>query len=243
MSGRAALVTGGSSGLGRAICVALAAEGAHPVAGDVNLDGAKQTVALAKEAGNGASAMLLDVADHSSRTAVMGSMFDRFGDGFDILVNCAGLDRPGYMADLELDQYRTVFAVNCEGPVFLMSEFVKRVKDRASSTFADVVNIISISATTVGSGAVAYNSSKAALAKATEVCQLEVYENSYPCRVQGIMPAAMDTPMMEQWGIPKERMMDPAVVAAEVVHAIARPRSAYGQNLVIVPPREPNFPR
>ncbi|MDA8391673.1 MAG: SDR family NAD(P)-dependent oxidoreductase, partial [Actinomycetota bacterium] len=129
------------------------------------------------------------------------------------------------------------------GPVFLMSEFVKRVKDRNGTTLAEIVNIISISAVTVGSGAVAYNSSKAALAKATEVCQLEIYENNYPCRVQGIMPAAMDTPMMEQWGIPKDRMMDPADVAAEVVHAVTRPRSAYGQNLVIVPPREPNFPR
>jgi NADP-dependent 3-hydroxy acid dehydrogenase YdfG len=48
--------------------------------------------------------------------------------------------------------------------------------------------------------------------------------------------------MMAQWGIPKERMMDPDDVAAEVVHALRRPRSVIGQNLIFTP-RPENFPR
>jgi hypothetical protein len=56
------------------------------------------------------------------------------------------------------------------------------------------------------------------------------------------MPAAMDTPMMEQWGIPPERMMDPGDVAAEIVHGLRRPTTVLGQNLIFTP-RVENFPR
>ena len=160
-----------------------------------------------------------------------------------ILVNVAGIDRPGYLVDVDEDAYSQVFAVNCHGPVFLMKEFFNQFLSRhTDGPEAEIFNVISISAVTVGSGAVAYNSSKAAFTKATEIFQTEVREFGHPCRIQGIMPAAMDTPMMEQWGIPKERMMEPSDVAAEIVHALRRPSTVVGQNLIFTP-RVEYFPR
>src|SRR4051794_20095936 len=154
----------------------------------------------------------------------MADLFGRHAERFDILVNVAGIDRPGYLTDVDEAAYTQVFAVNCHGPVFLMKEFLNGFLPLATGEReAEIFNVLSISAVTVGSGAVAYNSSKAGFTQATEISQTGVREFARPCRFQGITPAAMDTPMMEQWKIPAERMMDPADVAAEIVHALARP--------------------
>lgn len=242
LQGRIAFVTGGASGLGRATCVALAAQGVHVVVADVNLVGAEETVRLFAPGGAG-EARAFDVTDADQRVQAVAELFGHHGRDFDILVNVAGIDRPGYLTDVDEAAYAQVFAVNCHGPVFLMKEFLNgflQVNDGERE--AEIFNVLSISAVTVGSGAVAYNSSKAAFTKATEIFQTEVREFSHPCRIQGIMPAAMDTPMMEQWKIPAERMMDPADVAAEIVHALSRPSTVLGQNLIFTP-RPENFPR
>ncbi|WP_375429870.1 SDR family NAD(P)-dependent oxidoreductase [uncultured Friedmanniella sp.] len=243
VAGRVAFVTGGASGLGQATCLALAAAGAHVVAADVNSDGAATTVEQVTAAGGSAAARVFDVTDADHRVAAMAELFAAHGEAFDILVNVAGIDRPGYLVDVDEAAYAQVFAVNCHGPVFLMKEFLNGYLGvRTGDREAEIFNVLSISAVTVGSGAVAYNSSKAAFTKATEIFQTEVRDFSHPCRIQGIMPAAMDTPMMEQWQIPAERMMDPADVAAEILHALQRPSTVLGQNLIFTP-RPENFPR
>jgi NAD(P)-dependent dehydrogenase (short-subunit alcohol dehydrogenase family) len=243
LSGRVAFVTGGASGLGRAACLALARAEVHVVAADINAAGLDTTVETITSNGGSAEARTFDVTRGQDRVEAMADLFGRFGGSFDILVNVAGIDRPGYLVDVDEAAYTQVFAVNCHGPVFLMKEFLNGfLGARSTQREAEIFNVISISAITVGSGAVAYNSSKAAFAKATEIFQTEVREFGHPCRIQGIMPAAMDTPMMEQWGIPAERMMDPADVAAEIVHALRRPSTVLGQNLIFTP-RTEYFPR
>lgn len=243
LSGRVALVTGGASGLGRATSLALAGAGATVLVGDIDEAGAENTVKEILAKRGDARAVALDVTDEAARVAVIGQAVDAHGDAFDILVNVAGIDLPGYAHDISVSDFERVMAVNCTGPTFLISEFIKQVKDRAPARLAEVVNIISLSAITVGSGAAAYNASKAAFAKVTEVFQREILEFGWPLRMQGIMPAAMDTPMMERWGIPPERMMPASDVAAEILHCLHRPQTAYAQNLVVVPRREPDFPR
>lgn len=243
LAGRTSLVTGAASGLGRATARALADAGAHVVVADIDGAGADRTVGEIAADGGSADAVVLDVTDDRARREVLARVFEEHGDGFDILVNVAGIDRPGYANDISLADFERVMAVNVTGPTFLISEFVKVVKDRPAEHMSDIVNIISLSAITVGSGAASYNGSKAAFAKVTECFQREILEFGWPCRIQGIMPAAMDTPMMERWGIPADRMMPPGDVAAEVLHCLRRPTTAYGQNLVVVPRREPDFPR
>lgn len=243
VQGRVAFVTGGASGLGRATCRALAGAGAHVVVADIDATGAETTVEQIRSDGGSAESRPFDVTVAGERVSAMAELHAAHGRRFDILVNVAGIDRPGYLVDVDEAAYTQVFAVNCHGPVFLMKEFLNGylgVRDGEGE--AEIFNVLSISAVTVGSGAVAYNSSKAAFTKATEIFQTEVREFSHPCRIQGIMPAAMDTPMMEQWKIPAERMMDPADVAAEILHALQRPSTVLGQNLVFTP-RPENYPR
>jgi hypothetical protein len=57
------------------------------------------------------------------------------------------------------------------------------------------------------------------------------------------MPGAMNTPMLDQWNVPDDKKMDPAWVAAEVVHALKRPAGCYAQNVIMTPTTEPDWPR
>jgi NAD(P)-dependent dehydrogenase (short-subunit alcohol dehydrogenase family) len=253
LKGRIALVTGGASGLGRATAVALAEAGAHVVVADIDAAGSEETRSRVADAGGSAEVVPLDVTDDTSRREVVGQLFDRHGDAFDVLVNVAGIDRPGYVTDIDLDDYRRVQAVNFEGPVFLTSEFMKRVQHLPEGRTADVVHIVSLSAITSGSGAIAYNGSKAGFLNATRCIQRELREKAvrlpdgserpFPCRVQAVIPAAMDTPMMEQWGIPSHLMMPPSAVAEMVRTLLLLHPSSFVPEMQIVPRLEPNFPR
>jgi NAD(P)-dependent dehydrogenase (short-subunit alcohol dehydrogenase family) len=253
LKGRVALVTGAASGLGRATALALAESGAHVAIADIDPEGSERTRSLAADSGGSADVVPLDVTDDDSRKRVVEELFQGHGDAFDILVNVAGIDRPGYVTDIDLADYRRVQAVNCEGPIFLTSEFLKRVQHLPVGRTADVVHIVSLSAITSGSGAIAYNGSKAGFLNATRCIQLEIREKAvrqedgterpFPCRVQAVIPAAMDTPMMEQWGIPSHLMMPPSAVAEMVRTLLLLHPTSFVPEMQIVPRLEPNFPR
>ena len=243
MTGRVALVTGGGSGLGRATSIELAAAGALVVVADRNVDGAKATVeAIASNGGNG-MAVSLDVSDAAQVDRLVDELFAEHGEHFDCLVNNAGTDRGADLPEVSDEQWHGVFGVNVHGPMHTSRAFVRGVLARgARSTPADILNVVSISALTVGSGAGAYNSSKAALLKLTEVLQTEARERGWPVRVCALNPSAMNTPMMDQWHLPEEKMMDPAAVARLIRVALTLPPDMVLQTLVVTS-RSENYPR
>jgi NAD(P)-dependent dehydrogenase (short-subunit alcohol dehydrogenase family) len=243
LNGRVVLISGGGSGLGRAIARRLAAGGAHPVVGDVDTDGAAETVRLVEESGGSATTHRLDVTASDSVREVVGAVAEEFGDRFDGLVNNAGTDRGASILDLSDEQWAQVVGVNQTGPMYLTREFLRRVGTAEREFPADVVNVISISAITVGTDAAAYNSSKAALAMLTRVMQREAHEYRWPVRIHGLMPSAMNTPMMEQWHLSDEVMMAPDTVASAVEFMMTLPPDTFVQNLVINSRREPGWPR
>jgi NAD(P)-dependent dehydrogenase (short-subunit alcohol dehydrogenase family) len=176
---------------------------------------------------------VLDVTDRQAVDAAIEAAFDRHGSRFDCLVNNAGTDRGADLVDIDDEQWHQVFGVNVHGPMYTSRAFVRgRLARRDDGGLADLVNVVSISALTVGAGAAAYNSSKAALGKLTEVLQTEAREHEWPVRVCAVHPAAMNTPMMDQWGLPPERMMDPRIVSGLILHAITLPPEAVLVNAV-----------
>lgn len=234
LEGRVALVTGGGSGLGAAISRDLATGGAHVLVADVDLDGAKRTVASLEQAAGSGEAVALDVTDAAAVDEVVAAASAQHGADFDLLVNNAGTDRGADLPDVVDEQWHGVFGVNVHGPMYLGRAFVRHLQAQESpDLLGDVVNVVSISALTVGAGAGAYNSSKAALLKLTEVMQTEARERGWPVRVAAVNPAAMATPMMDQWGLPPERKMDPAIVAGFVRHAVTLPPEAVLQSVVV----------
>lgn len=248
MQGRVALVTGGGSGLGAAICRDFAQQGAHVLVADVNADGAKRTVEAIEAAGTAGSAeaLSLDITDARAVDEAVADASRAHGAAFDCLVNNAGTDRGADLVDVDDDQWHGVFDVNVHGPMYLSRAFVRHLQEvrRESevTSIGDIVCVVSISALTVGSGAGAYNSSKAALLKFTEVMQTEARERGWPARVSAINPAAMATPMMDQWSLPDEKMMDPAVVAGLIRTAVTLPSDVVLQNLVVTK-RIEQYPR
>ncbi len=247
---RVALVSGAGSGLGRATSRLLAASGAFVVVTDLDAEAAKGTVELiaSDRAVGDAEPVQLDVTDRAAVERVIGDVARRFGDRFDLLVNNAGTDRGADLVDIDDEQWHGVFAVNLHGPMYLSRAFVRHRQaveasgGHAASGVADIACVVSISALTVGAGAGAYNASKAALLKLAEVMQTEARERSWPVRVSAINPAAMATPMMDQWSLPPERMMDPAVVAELIRFAVTLPPEGYLQSAVIAL-RNESYPR
>jgi NAD(P)-dependent dehydrogenase (short-subunit alcohol dehydrogenase family) len=244
LAGRVALITGGGSGLGRATALRLAKSGATAVVADIDDSAAKQTAEHIGGVGGAAIAATLDITDAAAVGEAFEALFARYGGAFDLLVNNAGTDRGADIVDITDEQWAQVIAVNQTGPLITSRAFLRGVlADPARTHAADIVNVISISAITVGSGAAAYNASKAALAKLTEVMQREAYEYRWPARIHGLMPSAMNTPMMDQWNLPDEVMMDPDTVASAIEFMVTLPADTFVQNLVINSRREPGWPR
>lgn len=247
LEGRVALVTGAGSGLGRATSRVLSSSGAYVVVSDRDSAAAKETVELIRgEPRRGeAEAVELDVTSPSAADETVADLAERFGARFDLLINNAGTDRGSDLVDIEDEQWDGVFGVNVDGPMRLSRAFVRHrlaLEDGPTQPVADIVSIVSISALTVGSGAGAYNSSKAALLKLTEVMQTEAREREWPIRVSAINPAAMATPMMDQWGLPPERMMDPTIVGELIRFAVSLPEEACLQSSVVTL-RNESYPR
>ena len=244
VQGRAILVSGAGSGLGRAISRRVAASGAHSIVADIDEGAARETVRLIEEVGGSATPVQLDVTDPASARSVVGAAVERFGPAFDGLVNNAGTDKGASILDISDEQWQAVVAVNQSGPLFLAREFLRSIDTAVPRELpADIVNVISISAITVGTDAAAYNSSKAALAMLTKVMQREAHEYRWPVRIHGLMPSAMNTPMMEQWNLSDEVMMAPDTVASAVEFMLTLPPDSFVQNLVINSRREPGWPR
>jgi NAD(P)-dependent dehydrogenase (short-subunit alcohol dehydrogenase family) len=243
LAGRAVLISGAGSGLGRAIARRLARGGTHSVIGDVNIEGARETEQLIRDDGGSASCLMLDVTDTDSVTAAIAGTAERFGERFDGLVNNAGIDRGAGILGTSDEQWAQVIAVNQSGPMYLSREFLKMIGPTEREFPADIVNVISTAAIAVGPNEAAYDTSKAALAMLTRVMQREAHEHRWPARVHGLMPGGMNTPLMAHSPLSQEERMDPDTVASAVEFMMTLPPDTFAQNLVINSRREPGWPR
>jgi NAD(P)-dependent dehydrogenase (short-subunit alcohol dehydrogenase family) len=247
LADRVALVTGGASGLGRATCRRLAGAGAHVVVADIDVPGAASTVASIEAAGGAAEAVRFDVASAADRRDLVQNLDARYAARFNVLVNVAGIDRPGYVDDMDEDEFLQVVAVNFTGPVLLTRLVAGLAASRPPDGMrTEIVQVGSLSSITTGSGAIAYNGSKAGFRNAVKCMQLELAQRlrggldrpPLPLRIQLLTPAAMDTPLLQRWGLPREVMMAPEDVAEQILHDITRPPGIRVGELILLPEQE-----
>lgn len=118
LSGKVALVTGASRGLGRSIAIGLAEAGATVVITSRNLSALDDTVSEIQRAGGKALPMVLDVSDVSGMTDQMADLAAQLGDGFDILVNNAGYEEVCPSLDVSEDVWDRIVDTNLKGAFF-----------------------------------------------------------------------------------------------------------------------------
>lgn len=193
--GFVAAVTGAGSGNGKAIAETLLAEGASVALLDIVPESLQDTTSRFDKA----FAVKADVADAVSVTAAVAHVADRFGQ-LDLLVNNAGIVRSSNFAELPLDEWNQVFAVNSTGP-FLMSQAAlpllrDSARERGDGATSAIVNITSVEAHIVisssGHPQVHYNASKGALLQLTRALAVECAADHV--RVNAVAPGFIETP-------------------------------------------------
>lgn len=164
-AGKVAVVTGGGSGIGRALSVSLAREGAHVVVADVAEADAEETVRLADAAGGEAVAVRTDVTDRPQVEALADRVFDRFG-ATHLLFNNAGVVVHGGLESATWQDWQWVVGVNLWGVIHGVLAFVPRMI--ACGQGGHVVNTASMAGLIASQGLGVYNTTKYAVVGLSE---------------------------------------------------------------------------
>ena len=191
LAGKAALITGGASGIGLATARRFVAEGARVTITDLNED-------LGSEAarGLGAAAFFVrhDVTRESDWEAVMRESTARFG-AVDVLLNCAGIFRFGTIEDTTLEEWRQTIAINLDGTFLGCREAVRAMRGRGGS----IINMSSVSGLVGDPDNAAYDASKGGVRLLTKSVALHCARRGYPIRCNSVHPGGIDTPMVRRY--------------------------------------------
>ena len=226
-----AVVTGAGRGIGRAICLALARDGADVVVSDIDLDGARETAGLVAGLGRRGYARHTDVASEEQIAALIGATVRDHG-GIDILVNNAGVITLCPLLELSAAQWDRTMAINLRG-TFLASR--EALRAMCARKHGKIVNISSMSAKIGGVAAPAdYSASKAGIITLTK--SLALAGAAHGVNVNAVAPGPIDTDLTRAWGdevnsdfaanIPFGRY-GTAEEVAEAVAFLASDRAAY----------------
>lgn len=196
--GKVALVTGAASGIGRATVVRLAEEGALVVGTDVSTDGLAATAGLVADVAPGASLTTVvgDVSDASAVSSMVATAIDSYG-GIDVLANVAGILRFANFADVTLDDWNRIMAVNVTG-TFLMCQ---TAMPHLLASSGNIVNISSTAALAGQPWAAAYSASKGAIMALS--FNLAVEFGRKGVRTNVVAPGSVETPIQDEFFFPE----------------------------------------
>lgn len=204
-SGRAALVTGGASGIGRALAAALAARGAAVVVADLDAEGAAR---VAAECGNGASSLATDLSDPGAAARMVAEAFVRHGR-LDLIASNAGISHNKRLLKEDFDSPEVVdlFEVNFWANLRVAQAYVAELEARGQRgrlMMTGSENSLSVPAAVKGFGLGLYAATKHALLIAAEWLRDECEGGGKPMDVHVLLPGGVYTPRMAR------RVPDPA---------------------------------
>lgn len=192
LSGKNALVTGASRGIGRAIALELAGRGAHVV---VNYNGSKdlaeQTVTAIREAGGSAGAFQCDVSDYGACAAMVTELIGSLGH-IDILVNNAGITRDGLLMKMSEADFDAVLDTNLKGCFHTIRHLSRYFLKQRSGK---IINISSVSGVLGNAGQANYSASKAGVIGLTKAAARELASRGI--NVNAVAPGFVETDMTD----------------------------------------------
>jgi glucose 1-dehydrogenase len=207
LEGQKALVTGGASGIGKAVAIALGKAGADVVVNYASRkDQANEAAAEIRNCGSRAYAHQADVASEEQVKAMFQKMFQEFGT-IDILINNAGLQKDSPFDEMTLDQWNQVLNINLTGQFLCAREAVREFKRRGvvkevSCAAGKIICMSSVHETIPWAGHVNYAASKGGVMLMMKSIAQEVAP--YRIRVNSIAPGAIRTPINRSaWETPE----------------------------------------
>lgn len=191
--GKAGLVTGSGSGMGRAMALGFAEAGAKVLVADVNVKGGEETVAAIRKAGGEAKFLRCDVASASDVQALVDAVVADYGR-LDFAVNNAAVEiTGGLMADYPDDLFDRMVAVNIKGVFLCMKHEIRQMLTQGGGA---IVNIGSVNSFRPQIMQTAYTATKHAVVGLTRNAAVEYA--SAGVRINAICPGAIDTPMLQE---------------------------------------------
>jgi NAD(P)-dependent dehydrogenase (short-subunit alcohol dehydrogenase family) len=214
LDGKVAIVTGASSGIGRAIALRFAAEGARVFVADINVDGGRETAAMIGDAGGQATFVECDVADAQQVQQLVDQAASE-GGHLDILVNNAGVGGGGKRAEeIEVEDFRRVIDVNLMAHFYGAKYGIPHMRRAGGGS---IINISSVYGVIAAPNVAPYSASKGGVIMLTK--QLAVDYSRENIRVNCICPGYVDTDL----GGRRSRMTPEA---AEAAHAAREKKAA-----------------
>ena len=190
MKENVALVTGGSRGIGRAICLELASRGANVAVNYAgNEQAAQETVEACRALGVEAEAFRADVADPAACDELVKAVKDRFGK-VDILVNNAGITRDGLLMTAKAEDFDKVLDTNLKGAYFCMKAVSKLMMRQR---YGRIVNLSSVVGLRGNAGQTGYAASKAGVIGLTKAAAKELATRNIT--VNAVAPGFIETDM------------------------------------------------
>jgi len=191
LSGKRVIVTGGGSGIGRAVCERFGEEGAEIAIFDMSEDGAKETVRLITEAGGKAQAFKVDITDRAQVDKAVAEF--EVGGPVDVLVNNAGWDVIKPFLDTDPDLWKKVIDINLYGPLNMHHAVLPGMVKNGGGR---VVNIASDAGRVGSSGEAVYSACKGGIISFTKTVARELARKGI--QLNAVAPGPTDTPLFAQ---------------------------------------------
>ena len=193
VQGKVALVTGGRRGIGKAVAILLAGEGAKVVITDRKPEGSEAVIEAIEKAAGEAVFLEQDVAKEADWKRVIEETLKRFGR-LDVLVNNAGVGAGKNIEEMTLEDWRWVMSVNLDG-VFLGTQLA--IKTMKTTGGGSIINMSSIEGLVGDRRLPAYDASKGGVRLLTKSAALHCAVAGYNIRINSVCPGFLDTRMVE----------------------------------------------
>lgn len=238
LEGQVALITGGGSGLGAAVCRTLGEAGMAIAVADLRRDAAETVAEKLAHDGVRTFALECDVGDERQAERIVQQVTERLGR-IDVLVNNAAIDRTVSIEELTFEEWDRILRTNLRGPFVLSKVVLPSMKARRSG---QIVNIVSTAAKRAWANAAAYHASKWGLLGFSHALHVEA--RPHQVKVTAVISGGMRTPfLLDRFpDLDVGTLQDPRNVAETIRCLLELPAETVVPEITVIPLRETSWP-